>query len=124
MIIYFDSLTGMVKDFSKKLGYEIKDVRDLDLKNIPNNIFLVTRSWDFGKVPDATLDFLDDLVDSNKLDNLKGVAVSGNKNWGNNYGKAGEIIEQEYGIPLILKFEGNGFKKDVEFIKNYIDSLK
>lgn len=124
MIIYFDSLTGMVKNFSKKLGYEIRDVRDLDLKNIPNDMFLITRSWDFGKVPDATLDFLDDLVDSNKLANLKGVAVSGNKNWGNNYGKAGETIEQEYGIPLILKFEGNGFKKDVEFLKNYIDSLK
>lgn len=124
MIIYFDSLTGMVKNFSERLGYETRNVRDLDLNNIPDDMFLITRSWGYGKVPISTLEFLNDLLASNKLTNLKGVAVSGNKNWGNNFGKAGEIIEQEYGIPLILKFEGKGFEKDVELVKNYIDSLQ
>lgn len=124
MIIYFDSLTGMVKNFSERLGYETRNVRDLDLNNIPDDMFLITRSWGYGKVPISTLEFLNDLLSSNKLTNLKGVAVSGNKNWGNNFGKAGEIIEQEYGIPLILKFEGKGFEKDVELVKNYIDSLQ
>lgn len=123
MIIYFDSLTGMVKNFSERLGYETRNVRDLDLNNIPDDMFLITRSYGFGKVPDSTLEFLNALVDSNKLTNLKGVAVSGNKNWGNNFGKAGEIIEQDFGIPLILKFEGKGFEKDVELVKNYINSL-
>lgn len=124
MIIYFDSLTGMVKNFSERLGYETRNVRDLDLNNIPDDMFLITRSYGFGKVPISTLEFLNDLLASNKLTNLKGVAVSGNKNWGNNFGKAGEIIEQDYGIPLILKFEGKGFEKDVELVKNYIDSLQ
>lgn len=125
MIIFYDSLTGMVKNFSKRLGFEIKDVRDLDLNNIPDKMLLITRSWDFGKIPDSTLDFLDDLTDFNKLDNLKGVAVSGNKNWGQNFGKAGDTIEQEYGVPLVLKFEGSGFKKDVDLVKEYIQkSLK
>lgn len=124
MIIYFDSLTGMVKNFSDRLGYETRNVRDLDLNNIPDDMFLITRSWGYGKVPISTLEFLNDLLSSNKLTNLKGVAVSGNKNWGNNFGKAGEIIEQDYGVPLILKFEGKGFEKDVELVKNYIDSLK
>lgn len=123
MIIYFDSLTGMVKNFSERLGYETRNVRDLDLNNIPDDMFLITRSWGYGKVPISTLEFLNDLLASNKLTNLKGVAVSGNKNWGNNFGKAGEIIEQDYGVPLILKFEGKGFEKDVELVKNYIDSL-
>lgn len=125
MIIFYDSLTGMVKNFSKRLGFEIKDVRDLDLNNIPDKMLLITRSWDFGKIPDSTLDFLDDLTDFNKLDNLKGVAVSGNKNWGQNFGKAGDTIEKEYGVPLVLKFEGSGFKKDVDLVKEYIqESLK
>lgn len=125
MIIFYDSLTGMVKNFSKRLGFEIKDVRDLDLNNIPDKMILITRSWDFGKIPDSTLDFLDDLTDFNKLDNLKGVAVSGNKNWGQNFGKAGDTIQKEYGVPLVLKFEGSGFKKDVDFVKEYIQkSLK
>lgn len=125
MIIFYDSLTGMVKNFSKRLGFEMKDVRDLDLNNIPDEMILITRSWDFGKIPDSTLDFLDDLTDFNKLDNLKGVAVSGNKNWGQNFGKAGDTIQKEYGVPLVLKFEGSGFKKDVDFVKEYIQkSLK
>ena len=124
MIIFYDSLTGMVKNFAKKLGIEMKDVHDLDLNNIPDEMILITRSWDFGKVPDSTLDFLDDLVDYGKLENLKGVAVSGNKNWGQNYGKAGVTISNDYGIPLIHKFEGNGFKKDVDLVKEYIEQKK
>lgn len=123
MIIFYDSLTGMVKNFSKRLGFEIKDVRDLDLNNIPDKMLLITRSWDFGKIPDSTLDFLDDLTDFNKLDNLKGVAVSGNKNWGQNFGKAGDTIQKEYGVPLVIKFEGSGFKKDVDFVKEYIQKV-
>lgn len=123
MIIFYDSLTGMVKNFSKRLGFEMKDVRDLDLNNIPDEMILITRSWDFGKIPDSTLDFLDDLADFNKLSNLKGVAVSGNKNWGQNFGKAGDTIQKEYGIPLVIKFEGSGFKKDVDFVKEYIQKV-
>ncbi|WP_331836835.1 class Ib ribonucleoside-diphosphate reductase assembly flavoprotein NrdI [Erysipelothrix piscisicarius] len=45
-----------------------------------------------------------------------GVAVGGNRNWGTNFGAAGDKIHDEYNIELVLKFEGSGFTKDVEIV--------
>lgn len=124
MIVFYDSLTGLGKRFANNLGYEIKDVVNLSLEDMDKDLFLITRSFNFGEVPDTTLDFLDDLKDNNKLDNLKGVAVTGNKNWGINYGKSGDTIEKDYGIKLVLKFEASGFPKDVKFVKEYLENIE
>lgn len=124
MKIFYDSLTGMGRSFAEKLGYESHSVHELNPYDLDEKIFLITRSINFGQVPDNTLDFLDDLKDFGKLNLLVGTAVTGNKNWGENYGKAGETIEKDYGIPLILKFEARGFKRDIEVIKEFLDKEK
>lgn len=120
MIVFYDSLTGQGKRFAKRLGYEIRDVSELDLNNVPEKMLLVTRSWDFGKVPETTLDFLDDLQDYGYLNRLVGTAITGNKNWGQNYGKSGDTIQEDYNVPLILKFESSGFPSDIKFMKEYL----
>lgn len=123
MLVFYDSLTGMGKNFASRLGYPTKDIADYTLEDLNQPLFLITRSVNFGQVPDLTLDFLDDLKDSNNLENLKGVAVTGNKNWGQNYGKAGDIIYKDYKVPLVLKFESMGFPKDVKFVQDFIENL-
>lgn len=122
MIVFYDSLTGKGKFFAKRLGYDIKDIVDLTMEDMDNPMFLITRCQDFGKVPPQTLDFLDELSDMGKLDNLLGTAISGNKNWGNNYGKSGETIQEEYGVPLAHKFEVSGLKSDVVIVQEYIEN--
>lgn len=114
MFVVFDSLTGQTKRFAQNLGYPSVHIKLYEGKP-ESDIFLVTRNINFGSIPETTKAFLDQYKDR-----VVGVAVSGNKNWGENFGRAGDLIEAQYGIPLILKFEGSGFKQDVAFVKNWL----
>ena len=114
--IAYDSFTGMSKRFAESLGYPIFSVRDEPPDIGDGSIFLITRSFRYGEVPETTRTFIE-----KNPDKIMGVAVSGNRNWGLIYGKAGDLIEQEYGIPLIRKFEASGFPKDIDFVKDWLN---
>lgn len=117
LIIVYDSLTGQGKKFASKLGYKAVNIKDYQINDDPV-VFLVTRSFNFGEIPKTTLDFL-------KLFHKRviGTAVSGNRNWGANFGKAGEVIEKEFGIPLVTKFEMGGFDNDIKVTKNFLETF-
>ncbi|GMK47617.1 hypothetical protein PghCCS26_47470 [Paenibacillus glycanilyticus] len=51
---------------------------------------------------------------------LRGVAASGNRNWGANFGRAGDIICEQYCVPLIVKFELAGNENEVQFFNDYL----
>lgn len=114
MIIVYDSLTGQTKRFVKKLGFN--NVSILDYVENDEPILLITRSFNFGEIPPTTLNFLNQYANK-----VIATCVSGNKNWGTNYGMAGVKIEQMFNIPLILKFEGSGFDQDVKLVQNWIN---
>lgn len=116
MLVVYDSLTGLGKNFADRLGKPTCDVVNF-ISEADDDIFLITRSIDFGKIPDTTVDFLLDYHDL-----VCGVAVTGNKIWGTNYGAAGYKIEKEYNIPLIHVFELNGFSSDSEKVRTWIDN--
>ncbi len=113
MLVVYDSLTGQCERFAKKLEATCVNILDYEPSDSP--VFLITRSWDFGKITDETQEFLD--LYSNKVTAL---AVGGNRNWGTNYGAAGDKISKQYNLELVLKFEGSGFRKDVEFINEWL----
>lgn len=113
MLVVYDSLTGQCERFAHKLEVPCINILDYDASDDP--IFLVTRSWDFGKVTDETQAFLDEHGHK-----VKALAVGGNRNWGTNFGAAGDKISKQFGIELVLKFEGSGFSKDVEYVKQWI----
>lgn len=113
MLIVVDSLTGQGMRFAEKTEFPYCELKDYDRSAQP--LFLVTRSFNFGEVPDSTLDFLDRYAER-----VVGVAVTGNRNWGTNFGAAGDKIQAEYGIPLVCKFEGSGFNKDVALVRQWL----
>ncbi len=113
MLVVYDSLTGLVKKTAMKLSDNIKSVKEVQY--IAEPCLLLTRSIGFGNIPDTTRKFIED-----NQSFVKAVAVSGNKNWGTNYGAAGDKIQAEYHIPLILKFEAVGLKEDIELLKRWI----
>ena len=117
MLVVFDSLTGQGARFASKLEQNTIDILDYDGEG--SELFLITRSWDFGKVTDEAADFLETYADK-----VVGLAVSGNRNWGTNFGAAGQKISDQYNIELVLKFEGSGFSKDVEYVKTWIQEYK
>ena len=54
---------------------------------------------------------------------LRAVAASGNRNWGQNFAKAGRSISEDYNVPLLMKFEVQGTNKDVIEFKNKVGNF-
>jgi len=108
MLIAYHSITGNVRRFVGKLGaarvLEITDGRE----NVVKPFVLVTPTTGFGQVPIPVAEFA-----ARNSEWLRGVAVSGNVNWGANYGKAGAILAERFAVPLLLRFELSGTGADV-----------
>ena len=114
LILAVDSLTGQGKRFAEKLGYPVFDVVTYQPIH-DQRVILVTRSYNFGDIPDTTLTFIHAYRSS-----IIGVVVGGNRTWGKNFGAAGDKIQTMFGIPLIHKFEGTGFPSEVALTKAWI----
>lgn len=119
MYIVVDSITGNSVKFGLKTGYPVMKIKDRKSIKDDDKFLLITRCQNFGEIPMATR-----LLLEKHRDKVIGVVVSGNRNWGKNYGISGDKIQEEYNIPCILKFEGTGFPHEVEFVKNYIEEYE
>ncbi|WP_314395931.1 class Ib ribonucleoside-diphosphate reductase assembly flavoprotein NrdI [uncultured Gemella sp.] len=120
IIVY--SLTGNCKRFVDMCEIPEEDViylQDIDY-DVNFDYILITPTFGFGEVPVAVSKFLKE-----NYKHLKGVVGSGNKNWGERFANAAEIISSKYSIPLLMKIELHGNKKDIsEFKKIYLESVK
>ncbi|MCY8837581.1 class Ib ribonucleoside-diphosphate reductase assembly flavoprotein NrdI [Bacillus atrophaeus] len=113
MIITYESKTGNVRRFVKALKQElsIEAIEITDDTIIKQEFIHITYTIGFGEVPERTLNF----INKNK-NKIRGVAVSGNEVWGDNYGLAGDKLSAKFHIPLLLKFELSGTKQDLQKI--------
>ncbi|WP_176702388.1 class Ib ribonucleoside-diphosphate reductase assembly flavoprotein NrdI [Paenibacillus sp. Mc5Re-14] len=120
MLILFYSKTGNIRRFSNKLtkrGFVCKDI--LEHPKVEEDFVLITPTHGFGQIPDAVQLFL-----RNNLEHLVAVASSGNKVWGNDlFGKSGETIADVYNVPLLHKFQSQGFESDVDIFIERVLSL-
>lgn len=120
IIVY--SLTGNCKRFVDMCEIPEEDViylQDIDY-DVNFDYILITPTFGFGEVPVAVSKFLKE-----NYKHLKGVVGSGNRNWGERFANAAEIISSKYSIPLLMKIELHGNKKDIsEFKKIYLESVK
>ncbi|MCY8328944.1 class Ib ribonucleoside-diphosphate reductase assembly flavoprotein NrdI [Bacillus spizizenii] len=113
MIITYESKTGNVRRFVKALQHKL-DIEAIEITDdtIINQEFIhITYTIGFGEVPERTLNF----IKKNK-NKIRGVAVSGNRVWGDNYGLAGGKLSAKFHTPLLLKFELSGTKQDLQKI--------
>jgi protein involved in ribonucleotide reduction len=116
MLIVYDSLTGNVQRFAQKTGLEsLRIAPDLI---VSEDFILVTYTTGFGDIPQTTISFL---KKNNRF--LKGVAVSGNRNWGKTYGQAGILISKIYQVPLLATFELSGTQQDVLAFKEEVSKI-
>lgn len=119
MYIIVDSITGNSIRFASKTGYPIMKISDRKDIQDKDKFLLITRCQNFGEIPMNTK-----LLLEKHSDKCIGVAVSGNRNWGQHYGVSGDLIEKEYGIKCVLKFEGTGYPHEVEIIQKYIEDYE
>ncbi|EKU48536.1 class Ib ribonucleoside-diphosphate reductase assembly flavoprotein NrdI [Staphylococcus massiliensis] len=118
-VVYF-SFTGNVRRFIKRT--EIEDTFEITSDNMHTKLdeafILVTGTIGFGEVPEPVQQFLD----INHA-NLSAVAASGNRNWGQNFAKAGRVVADKYHVPLLMKFELQGNKQDVIEFKDKVGNF-
>lgn len=119
MLVVYDTFSGKTKKFINKLPSEFERCHISEYDGVTPFI-LVTFTFNFGAVPDTTKKFL-----SNYHEKMLGVSSAGNKVWGNNYGKAADIISNQYKVPFISKFELDGTNEDIEiFVRKVKDIVK
>ena len=118
-VVYY-SFSGNVRRFISRAG--IKDTFEITQDNCNESVnepyILVTGTIGFGEVPEPVQSFLE-----GNHQYIRGVAASGNRNWGLNFAKAGRTISEEYNVPLLMKFELHGKNKDVIEFKNKVGNF-
>ncbi|MBB6674934.1 class Ib ribonucleoside-diphosphate reductase assembly flavoprotein NrdI [Cohnella nanjingensis] len=107
MVIAYDSKTGNVRRFIRKLNLPAVQIDDAITMDEP--FVIVTYTTGFGQVPEKVSSFLE-----RNHRNLVGVSASGNRNWGEGFARSADTIAQQYGVPVIHKFELSGTQRDVD----------
>ncbi|MCC3373941.1 class Ib ribonucleoside-diphosphate reductase assembly flavoprotein NrdI [Cohnella sp. REN36] len=107
MVIAFDSKTGNVRRFIRKLNLPAVQIDEAITLEEP--FVLVTYTTGFGQVPEKVASFL-----QRNHRHLVGVSASGNRNWGEGFARSADTISQQYGVPVIHKFELSGTQRDVD----------
>ncbi|UTH14319.1 class Ib ribonucleoside-diphosphate reductase assembly flavoprotein NrdI [Macrococcus equipercicus] len=114
-IIYY-SLTGNITRFLNRAGVDAVPLTDVG--DVCEPYILVTGTFGFGEVPQPVADFL-----MKHHSYLRGVAASGNKNFGQNFARAGDTIAAQYNVPLLMKFELHGNEGDSILFKKKVADL-
>ncbi|MGW9231370.1 class Ib ribonucleoside-diphosphate reductase assembly flavoprotein NrdI [Pseudorhizobium sp. NPDC055634] len=124
-LVYFSSRSENTRRFVEKLGQsavrlpvEADAVRPL----ADRPYVLVTPTYgaggDRGAVPKPVIRFLNDPRNRHLL---RGVIAAGNTNFGEAYGRAGRIIADKCGVPLLYRFELLGTAEDVIAVRQGLE---
>jgi protein involved in ribonucleotide reduction len=118
LIIAFDSKTGNVRRFINKLDLPLPTVQIQPDLLLDEPFILVTYTTGFGQVPDSVNTFL---KRNHKL--MRGVAASGNRNWGSSFARSADTISDQYRVPMLAKFELSGTSRDLEQFRSGVASI-
>ena len=127
-IVYFSNYSGNTKRFVEKLDEHnaIRIPIDWDSSNItldqPYILLVPTYGGGEGRaaIPRQVRSFLN-IKENRKL--LRGVVGFGNKNFGEHFCKAADLISAKTGVPVIARVEIFGTEDDVNKIKERLTLL-
>ena len=127
-VVYFSSVSENTKRLVDKLG--LKSVRiplkteDAAAFTYDHDSVLVVPTYGSGEekttVPKQVIKFLNN---PENRKHIKGVVATGNTNFGESYGLAGDIVSQKLGVPLIQRVEVFGTPEDVQQLKERLTKL-
>lgn len=116
MQLIFDTMTGNTRRFAHKVaaltGLEVTPLAQAD----PQEPYLLfTYTFGSGVIPDSTAAFL-----GQHAPLLRGVVSSGSFHWGDNFGRAGDLIAAQYGVPFVARVNKSGNAEDVQQVADWI----
>lgn len=134
LIVYFSSVSENTHAFVHKLPYTTSRIplrtSDVDEFYIDEPYVLVCPTYGGGAtihgeqsqpVPKQVIRFLNNEHNRNLI---RGVIAGGNRNFGPDFGKAGDVISAKCGVPCLYRFELRGNEDDVSTIVSGIEKHK
>ena len=113
MKVVYASRGGNVSAFVKKLGADDLVKIETGDEKVEGEYILITYTDGKGDMPKVVAKFLE----ANAA-GMKGVAASGNKDhFAATFAGAADKIAEQYGVPVIAKFDSEGMAPDVETVK-------
>lgn len=114
MLVYFSSVTENTSRFIEKLDVPATRIplktADAAEFTVEEDFVLVTPTYGEGRVPPQVVKFLN--LEQNRV-RCKGVISSGNRNFFEDFAKAGDLISAKLQVPLLYKFELAGTSEDI-----------
>lgn len=125
MLVYYSSATGNTHRFVTKTGLPARRLGPQgDTKEVHEPYVLVVPTYaggdGRGAVPKPVIHFL------NNRENralIRGVIASGNSNFGETYGIAGDIISAKCKVPYLYRFELLGTQEDVNNVTQGLEEF-
>ncbi|RAX22298.1 MULTISPECIES: class Ib ribonucleoside-diphosphate reductase assembly flavoprotein NrdI [unclassified Actinomyces] len=127
LLVYFSSTSENTRRFVERLGYPSARIplRSGDQPlSVDEEYILVVPTYGGGAikgaVPKQVIKFLND---PHNRSLCRGVIASGNTNFGEAYGIAGDIIASKLDVPFLYRYELLGTPTDVERVKEGLDKF-
>jgi protein involved in ribonucleotide reduction len=120
VVIVYASKTHNVERFCAKIE-RYDSVRVEDYEPSMGKYILITYTDGFGQVPKHVVSFLEQYNH-----NMLGVCASGRQIWKlqGTYCKSADVIHEQYGVPILLKFEMAGTDRDRTELLERIESIE
>jgi protein involved in ribonucleotide reduction len=127
-VVYFSSVSENTKRFVDKLG--VKTVRiplrteeAAEFVHDKDSVLVVPTYGggnEGGTVPKQVIKFLNN---PENRKHIKAVIAGGNTNFGEHFCRAGDVVAQKLGVPVLYRFEITGTPEDVNEVKERLARL-
>lgn len=126
LIVYFSSSSENTHRFVQRLALPAVRIplNERERIQVDEPYILIVPSYSgggtAGAVPRQAIRFLND-PHNRRL--IRGVIAAGNRNFGEAYGRAGEVIAQKCGVPYLYRFELMGTQQDVDNVRKGVSEF-
>ena len=111
LIVYFSSSSENTHRFVQRLGLPTVRIplNERERIQVDEPYILIVPSYGGGGTAGRQL--------------IRGVIAAGNRNFGEAYGRAGDVIKQKCGVPYLYRFELMGTPQDVDNVRKGVSEF-
>ena len=126
LIVYFSSSSENTHRFVQRLGLPAVRIplNERERIQVDAPYILIVPSYGgggtAGAVPRQAIRFLND---PHNRQRIRGVIAAGNRNFGDAYGRAGDVFAQKCGVPYLYRFELMGTPTDVDNVRKGVNEF-
>lgn len=126
LIVYFSSSSENTHRFVQRLGLPAVRIplNERERIQVDEPYILIIPSYGgggtAGAVPRQAIRFLND---PHNRQLIRGVIAAGNRNFGDAYGRAGDVVAQKCSVPYLYRFELMGTPQDVDNVRKGVSEF-